>query len=102
VRAVALELAAEVPAPIVSARFHETLIAATAAAVRRALRAAGARPVVLTGGCFQNRRLAEGVLARLGGADVHLHHEVPPGDGGIGLGQALVADAIARGGSPCV
>jgi hydrogenase maturation protein HypF len=54
--------------------------------------------VVLTGGCFQNPRLAEGVLARLDGADVRLHREVPPGDGGIALGQAVVADAIVRGG----
>jgi hydrogenase maturation protein HypF len=53
-------------------------------------------PVVLTGGCFQNARLAEGVKRRLqGDFDVHLHCEVPPGDGGIALGQALVADAVA-------
>ena len=66
-----------------------------AALVRRAAGAHGPMPVVLTGGCFQNARLAEGVRRRLqGDFDVRLHGEVPPGDGGIALGQALVADAV--------
>jgi hydrogenase maturation protein HypF len=53
--------------------------------------------VVPTGGCFQNPWLAEGLLAALGGEfDVRLQAEVPPGDGGLALGQALVADAVAR------
>jgi hydrogenase maturation protein HypF len=52
---------------------------------------------VLTGGCFQNALLAERVLERLRpDFDVRLHGEVPPGDGGIALGQALVADAKLR------
>jgi hydrogenase maturation protein HypF len=94
VRSIVANLSSEVPAAVVSARFHETLIAATAAIVRGAPRL----PVVLTGGCFQNRRLAEGLLAALDGLDVRLHGEVPPGDGGIALGQAIVADAVIRGG----
>ncbi len=81
----------------VSARFHETMADVAAALVRRAAREHGPLPVVLTGGCFQNARLAEGVLRRLhGDFDVRLHGEVPPGDGGIALGQALVADAVGR------
>jgi hydrogenase maturation protein HypF len=89
------DLLAGVRAAIVSARFHETLAEAAAALVRRAARTHGRLPVVLTGGCFQNKRLAEAVLRRLEGTfDVRLHGEVPPGDGGIALGQALVADAI--------
>ena len=61
--------------------------------VRQAGAACARLPVVLTGGCFQNARLVEGVLARLGGErEVVRHRLVPPGDGGIALGQALVAD----------
>jgi hydrogenase maturation protein HypF len=82
---------------IVSARFHNALVDAGAALIRRAAGEHGRLPVVLTGGCFQNARLAEGVRSRLGGEfDVRLHGAVPPGDGGIALGQAVVADAVAR------
>jgi hydrogenase maturation protein HypF len=94
VRAAAEDLVAGVGPGRVSARFHEAMADVAAALVRRAAGEHGRLPVVLTGGCFQNARLAEGVLCRLqGDFDVRLHGEVPPGDGGIALGQALVADA---------
>ena len=54
--------------------------------------------MVLTGGCFQNDVLAEALLAAFAPRfAVHVHREVPAGDGGIALGQVLVADALARG-----
>jgi len=80
----------------VASRFHETLGAAGAALVHLAVKEHGKRPVVLTGGCFQNPRLVDALCARLVGLDVRLHGQVPPGDGGIALGQALVADAVTR------
>jgi hydrogenase maturation protein HypF len=52
--------------------------------------------VVLSGGCFQNARLAESIV---GGLEpefrVYVHRRVPPGDGGIALGQAVIAAAKA-------
>jgi hydrogenase maturation protein HypF len=93
-RALAADVLAEVPAGAVAARFHATLVAAGAALVRRAARRTGVLPVVLTGGCFQNARLAEGLLRELSGEfPVYLPGEIPPGDGGLALGQAVVADA---------
>lgn len=86
-----------VPAAI-SARFHDTLIDATVDRVRVAIAAHGALPVVLTGGAFHNHRLAEGIRAGLADLAVYRHGEVPPGDGGIALGQAIVADAQVRHG----
>lgn len=81
----------------ISAAFHNTLVAGTVAMVRAVLETQGPLPVVLTGGCFQNPYLAEGVIAELGpGVYVRLQRDVPPGDGGISLGQALVADAVSR------
>ena len=81
----------------IAAKFHNTLVAATAESVRMAAGIHGALPVVLTGGCFQNALLAEGLKRELSVEfTVHLHRQVPPGDGGIALGQAVAAAAIAR------
>lgn len=81
----------------ISARFHETLVALTADLVRKALAEHGPLPVVATGGCFQNPWLAGGLRDRLApDVSLLLHREVPPGDGGIALGQVVVADAVAR------
>ncbi len=78
-----------VPVSQIAARFHNALAHLVLAAARRW--ATG--PVVLTGGCFQNALLTEKTvhLLRAEGLPVFLHHEVPPGDGGIALGQVLVA-----------
>jgi hydrogenase maturation protein HypF len=87
------------PAALVSGRFHATLAAATAAALARLRPATGARPVVLTGGCFQNELLVRRMRRSLESHwRVYTHERVPPGDGGLALGQALVARAAARRG----
>ena len=97
VREAVADLIAGKAASVVSARFHNTLAEAAAGAVAEAAQRHRRLPVVLTGGCFQNPRLAADVLRRLEGAHpVALHREVPPGDGGLALGQALVADAVER------
>ena len=83
---------------IVSTRFHNTLSRATGALVRRALKESGPLPVVLTGGCFQNDLLARRVVEELAGESVYLHGNVPPGDGGLALGQAFVASATVSKG----
>ena len=96
VRRIIEDLLAGVAPAVISARFHDTLVAATVDRVRAATTAHGALPIVLTGGAFQNPRLAEGVLRAAHDLRVLLHREVPPGDGGLALGQACVADARAR------
>jgi hydrogenase maturation protein HypF len=84
-----------------AARFHATI----AAAIRLACRRADRRTVVLSGGCFQNRRLVEQTAALLEADrfEVLLHRRVPSNDGGLALGQAAVASyRLAREGSRCV
>lgn len=78
-----------------AARFHEAL----ARAVLEAARRAALERVVLSGGCFQNRRLLERsqALLREGGFRVFVHQSVPPNDGGLALGQWVAAAArLAR------
>ncbi|MBL0212338.1 MAG: carbamoyltransferase HypF [Myxococcales bacterium] len=98
VRGVVADLLDEVAPAIISARFHATLIRATVERVRAAIAIHGRIPVVLTGGAFHNPQLADGIRRGLADLEVHVHGDVPPGDGGIALGQALVADAVARHG----
>jgi hydrogenase maturation protein HypF len=91
VRAIVTDVGKGLPAAAISAAFHRTLVAATAAVVRRAARELGKLPVVLGGGCFANPLLAEGLIGELGDFDVRLPRAAPPGDGGIALGQVAVA-----------
>jgi hydrogenase maturation protein HypF len=98
VRDAVFELVGGEPAARVSARFHNTLVAATADLVRGVACVHGRLPVALSGGCFQNPRLTEGIVRELEPEfTVLLHAKVPPNDGGLSLGQAVVADAVARG-----
>lgn len=73
----------------IAVRFHVGLAAATV----RVAQTAGLPRVVLTGGCFQNRLLLSRVRHRLeeAGFTVYSHSLVPPNDGGLSLGQAVVA-----------
>jgi len=79
----------------IAAKFHNALAdLALAAAIR-----ADCQQIVLTGGCFQNSLLTDRVYERLSerGFRVYTHREVPPGDGGIALGQVLIAAEMIKG-----
>ncbi|HUH13114.1 MAG TPA: hypothetical protein VMK65_08385, partial [Longimicrobiales bacterium] len=88
------DLARGVPRPAIAARILNGLAAAIAGAAARV----GEERVALTGACFQNRVLVERAAAALRrrGHEVLLHRQVPPGDGGIALGQLAVAAARLR------
>jgi hydrogenase maturation protein HypF len=76
---------------LVAARFHRSVVDATAAVVARLLAATGLGRVVLTGGAFQNQRLERGVVEQLGARRVSMARDVPINDGGLALGQAWAA-----------
>jgi hydrogenase maturation protein HypF len=101
VRALVRARAAGAPAPDLAAAFHEALAARLADAAIGWARPLALRAVVLTGGCFQNRRLLEGVRRRLLAADLEplVHRRLPPGDGALAVGQVAVAVARAAAGS---
>lgn len=73
--------------------FHGTVIAGVAAWGVAAARYLGVSEIALSGGCFHNRVLTEGLVAAFGerGLRALVHRAVPPGDGGLSLGQALLA-----------
>ena len=96
IHAILVDRRAGRPTGEIAAKFHNTLAEAAVTAAR----AAGCPRVVLTGGCFQNALLTQCVHQRLraAGLDVIMHGDVPPGDGGIALGQVLIAGERVRKG----
>ena len=98
VEAMTAELAEGADLPCVSACFHNTVSALLADSARRAREATGLKVVALSGGCFANRyltmRLAEELEAD--GFEVLRHRVIPCNDGGVALGQAVVAAARWR------
>lgn len=82
----------------ISARFHAALAQLAQSIAQRT----GLAQVVLSGGCFQNLRLARAVCARLTarGFQVYMPQRFPPNDGGLALGQAYVA-ALRRKEASC-
>lgn len=79
----------------IAARFHAGLTQGLLAMVDHILQRHCASQVVLSGGVFQNRRLLDGLTAGLShrGYEVLNHRQLPPNDGGLALGQAVVAAA---------
>jgi hydrogenase maturation protein HypF len=77
------------PPGSVSEALHNGLAKAIVAVAGRT----GERRVALTGGCFQNARLAEAATCalRAAGYEPIWHQSVPPNDGGLALGQAAWA-----------
>ena len=81
------------PAAVLAARFHRAVARAVAEICRRARQDTGLATVALSGGVFANALLEE-ECARLlteEGFAVLRHGEVPPNDGGLALGQLVVA-----------
>jgi hydrogenase maturation protein HypF len=96
VRRVARDRIAGVPAPVISGRFHSGLAAAVVRVCRAVRDRTGVNTVGLTGGTFQNMLLLRLVVEamRRDGFGVLVHRQVPANDGGLSLGQAIVARAV--------
>jgi hydrogenase maturation protein HypF len=88
-----------IPQAVISARFHRTLAQVVRQMCRELASRTGISKVALSGGTFQNRLLLRLVVAALeeAGLSVLTHGEVPTNDGGISLGQAVIAN-FAQGG----
>lgn len=91
------DLGAGVPVGRIAARFHHAVAALIADVCARLASQHGLREVALSGGVFQNVTLLGRTLTllRAAGFDVLTHQLVPPNDGGLALGQAVIACARA-------
>jgi hydrogenase maturation protein HypF len=84
---------AAVPLPTLSARFHNSLVNMSLEVCQAIRRRSSAGTVALSGGVWQNMFLLRHTLLALksAGFQVLIHHLLPPNDGCIALGQALIA-----------
>jgi hydrogenase maturation protein HypF len=98
IRGVVADILDKTPLAVIGARFHRTLISLFAALCEVLRKESGLNRVVLSGGCFQNATLLSGLIRDLTahGFEVFSHEQVPANDGGISLGQAVVAAAVAK------
>ncbi len=82
------------PGPLAAA-FQATIAEVTRAMLSDARKRTGVHTVCLSGGVFQNRRLASALLRRLAGDgfEAFINRQVPVNDGGVSYGQAAVAAA---------
>jgi hydrogenase maturation protein HypF len=92
-RGVITDVRTGIPVPEISAKLHLTVAEMTVKMCRLISQETGLNRVALSGGVFQNRLLLRLTRSRLeeAGFTVITHHIVPCNDGGIALGQAVVA-----------
>lgn len=85
--------AAGTPVEIISTRFHNTLVKIILEAVREISLRTGLKKVALSGGTWQNPYLFRSVknLLTAKGYRPLYHRRVPANDGGIALGQVMIA-----------
>jgi hydrogenase maturation protein HypF len=90
------DLTDRVPAPVISARFHHGVAALIEEGCVYLRERHGLGTVALSGGVFQNMLLLHATVSRLEarGFGVLTHSRVPCNDGGISLGQAVIAGSL--------
>ena len=100
IEAIVRDLARATPVGEIAAALHNTLAAAIVGVCSRIRENGALTRVCLSGGTFQNvfilQRAVRGL--RENGFEVFLHSKVPPNDGGIALGQAVIANAVLAAG----
>ena len=96
IRQIVADLRQGVTNGCISSKFHHTLVQAFLAAAMIVSKKTGIKKTVLSGGVFNNDIILNRMIHSLEENDlkVYTHTKVPTGDGGICLGQAVVAAAL--------
>ncbi len=92
IAAILSDLSAGVPASLIAKKFHDAVIDLIVLMAQLAISALTVDQVVLSGGVFMNRYITEGAIEALtaAGIAVALNVELPPNDGNISYGQAVL------------
>jgi len=78
---------------VISSRFHNTIAAIVIDLALSLRKQYGINTIALSGGVWQNTVLLNKTIHQLKAANFNplIHHKIPPNDGGISLGQAIIA-----------
>lgn len=92
------DLVAGVPTSVIARRFHDAFVDIVVMAAEFVRALYGIETVTLSGGVFMNRYLLENALVKLANAGftAAINRDLPPNDGSISLGQAVIAWAQNR------
>jgi hydrogenase maturation protein HypF len=93
IQSICADVKAGVSAPVISARFHNSITRMVNEVCMKLRELRGISEVALSGGVWQNMALLEAVVHRLrkGGFTVYIQRQVPANDGGVALGQLAIA-----------
>ena len=97
IRGIIQDMHKGISSAIISAKFHATVINMFCEVCETVRKSSGVNQVALSGGVFQNTIILTGVMRLLQkkGFQVYTHSITPCNDGGLSLGQVLIANAIA-------
>ena len=97
IHAIVEDLKQNVTPAVISARFHNGLTDCAVMVSKQVRSQTSLRQVVLSGGVWQNKTLIRQTITALSasGFEVFWPHKLPTNDGGVSLGQALVALAVS-------
>ena len=102
IRQIVLDLQQCVPVAEISQKFHNTMVEVIQKLIKSISETSGLKKVVLSGGTFQNKYLLEKVENKLKmeGFNVFVNEKTPCNDGGIALGQLVIAAKKRESGLP--
>jgi len=97
-RSIIEDIKNNIPVSFISGKFHMTIADVILIVCRKVIKEHNINRVALSGGVFQNRLLLDLTIKRLEaeGMMVLIHRNVPANDGGIALGQAVIANFIRQ------
>ncbi len=93
IREIVQDLLEGLDLPLISAKFHNTVINVIFALTSQIRKETAINKVVLSGGSFQNKYILSRLelILKKEGFEVYSHYKIPSNDGGIALGQMVIA-----------